>query len=31
MMAILLLVSATVVLANLLTDILHRLLDPRIG
>jgi peptide/nickel transport system permease protein len=31
MMAILLLVSATVVLANLLTDIWHRLLDPRIG
>lgn len=30
MMAILLLVSVTVVLANLLTDILHRLLDPRI-
>jgi peptide/nickel transport system permease protein len=31
MMAILLLVSATVVLANLATDILHRLLDPRVG
>lgn len=31
MMAILLLVSASVVLANLATDILHRLLDPRVG
>jgi peptide/nickel transport system permease protein len=30
MMAILLLVSASVVLANLATDILHRLLDPRL-
>ena len=30
MMAILLLVSLTVVLANLATDILHRLLDPRV-
>jgi peptide/nickel transport system permease protein len=30
MMAILLLVSTTVVLANLLTDILHRMLDPRV-
>ncbi len=31
MMSILLLVSATVVLANLATDIVHRLLDPRVG
>jgi peptide/nickel transport system permease protein len=31
MLAILLLVSASVVLANLATDILHRLLDPRVG
>lgn len=30
MLAILLMVSVTVVLANLLTDILHRLLDPRL-
>jgi peptide/nickel transport system permease protein len=30
MMAILLLVSTTVILANLLTDILHRMLDPRV-
>jgi peptide/nickel transport system permease protein len=30
MMAILLLVSLTVVLANLATDIVHRLLDPRV-
>jgi peptide/nickel transport system permease protein len=31
MLAILLLVSASVVLANLATDIFHRLLDPRVG
>ena len=31
MMGILLLVSATVVLANLATDIVHRMLDPRVG
>ncbi len=31
MLAILLMVSVTVVLANLLTDILHRILDPRVG
>lgn len=31
MMAILLLISATVVLANLLTDLLHLLIDPRIA
>jgi peptide/nickel transport system permease protein len=31
MMAILLMVSATVVLANLATDILHRAIDPRVG
>jgi peptide/nickel transport system permease protein len=31
MMGILLIVSASVVLANLATDILHRMLDPRIG
>jgi peptide/nickel transport system permease protein len=30
MMAILLLVSASVVLANLLTDLFHRVLDPRV-
>ena len=30
MLAILLMVSATVVLANLLTDIVHRLIDPRV-
>ncbi|MFO1192755.1 MAG: ABC transporter permease [Rhodoferax sp.] len=30
MLAILLMVSATVVVANLLTDIVHRLIDPRI-
>lgn len=30
MLAILLMVSASVVVANLLTDILHRLIDPRI-
>jgi peptide/nickel transport system permease protein len=30
MLAILLLVSVTVVLANLATDVLHRLLDPRV-
>lgn len=30
MLAILLMVSTTVVLANLLTDIVHRLIDPRI-
>lgn len=30
MLAILLMVSATVVVANLVTDILHRLIDPRI-
>ncbi|MFT8244581.1 ABC transporter permease [Roseomonas sp. BN140053] len=31
MMAILLMVSVTVVLANLATDILHRVIDPRVG
>jgi peptide/nickel transport system permease protein len=31
MLGILLLVSVTVVLANLATDLLHRLLDPRLG
>ena len=30
MLAILLLVSVTVVIANLLTDVLHRRLDPRV-
>ena len=30
MLAILLMVSATVVVANLLTDVLHRWLDPRV-
>jgi len=30
MLAILLMVSATVVIANLLTDIVHRMIDPRI-
>jgi len=30
MLAILLMVSATVVVANLITDIVHRLIDPRI-
>ena len=30
MLAILLMVSATVVVANLVTDIVHRLIDPRI-
>ena len=29
-LAILLMVSVTVVIANLVTDILHRLIDPRI-
>ena len=28
--AVIVMVSATVVVANLLTDILHRLIDPRI-
>ena len=31
MLAILLMVSATVVVANLVTDIVHRLIDPRIA
>ena len=30
MLAILLMVSATVVVANLVTDIVHRMIDPRI-
>jgi peptide/nickel transport system permease protein len=30
MLAILLMVSATVVVANLITDVVHRLIDPRI-
>ena len=30
MLALLLMVSTTVVLANLVTDVVHRLIDPRL-